>query len=122
MRVAPIDQTWCVGDPGDRLDIDVRFLLANERTLLAWVRTALTLLAGGVALIYVNPDLFPIGLMLLGLGTVAGIIGYRRYEAAERAIRSGRMIGRGQGPALIAVGVVVVALLLVIFVSATRPG
>jgi putative membrane protein len=111
-----------VGDPGDRLDVDVRFLLANERTLLAWVRTALTLLAGGVALIYVNPELFPIGLMLLGLGTVAGIVGYRRYEAAERAIRSGRMIGRGKGPALITVGVIVVALLLIIFISVTRPG
>jgi len=110
-----------VDDSRDRLDIDVRFLLANERTLLAWVRTALTLLAGGVALIYVNPELFPIGLVLLALGTVAGIIGYRRYEAAERAIRSGRMIGRGQGPALIAAGVVVVAVLLIIFISATRP-
>ena len=30
------------------LDVDARFLLANERTLLAWVRTSLTLLAAGV--------------------------------------------------------------------------
>ena len=29
---------------------DVRFSLANERTFLAWIRTALALLAGGVAL------------------------------------------------------------------------
>ena len=30
------------------LDVDARFLLADERTLLAWVRTSLTLLAAGV--------------------------------------------------------------------------
>lgn len=33
----------------DRLDVDARFLLADERTLLAWVRAALTLLAAGFA-------------------------------------------------------------------------
>jgi putative membrane protein len=31
-------------------DPDVRFSLANERTALAWVRTGLSLVAGGVAL------------------------------------------------------------------------
>jgi putative membrane protein len=29
---------------------DYRFTLANERTFLAWIRTALALLAGGVLL------------------------------------------------------------------------
>jgi putative membrane protein len=33
----------------DEPDPDYRFSLANERTFLAWVRTALALLAGGVA-------------------------------------------------------------------------
>ncbi|MGW4365083.1 YidH family protein [Nocardia takedensis] len=32
-----------------RRQIDYRFTLANERTFLAWMRTALGLLAGGVA-------------------------------------------------------------------------
>ena len=35
--------------PPGKIDIDVRFLLANERTLLAWIRTAVTLQAGGLA-------------------------------------------------------------------------
>lgn len=30
--------------------VDYRFILANERTFLAWMRTALGLVAGGVAL------------------------------------------------------------------------
>ena len=34
-------------DDGD--EPDYRFTLANERTFLAWIRTALGLLAGGVA-------------------------------------------------------------------------
>ena len=37
-----------VYDEGD--EPDPRFSLANERTFLAWVRTALAMLAGGVAL------------------------------------------------------------------------
>lgn len=32
------------------IDVDVRLLLANERTLLAWIRTALTVQAGGIVL------------------------------------------------------------------------
>ncbi|WFF05910.1 DUF202 domain-containing protein [Micromonospora sp. WMMD1076] len=32
--------------------MDVRFLPTDERTLLAWLRTALTMPAGGVALLH----------------------------------------------------------------------
>jgi putative membrane protein len=37
------------GEPRDH-EPDYRFTLANERTFLAWVRTSLALLAGGIAL------------------------------------------------------------------------
>ena len=36
---------WVSADDGE--EPDYRFTLANERTFLAWVRTALGLLAGG---------------------------------------------------------------------------
>jgi len=42
--------------PKNELDIDVRFILANERTLLAWIRTGLTLIAGGVAVAFIATD------------------------------------------------------------------
>jgi putative membrane protein len=99
----------------DRLDVDVRFLLANERTLLAWLRTALTLLAGGVALVHLTGGrlvLVGIGIALLVLGSAAGVVGYARYRAAERAIRAGQLPAPGRGPALMTAGVVVIAALL----------
>src|SRR5262245_56032906 len=101
----------------DRLDVDVRFLLANERTLLAWLRTALALLAGGVALAqFAGPDLVltAVGVGLLILGGLAASIGYLRYRAAGRAIRAGLLPEPGRGPVYITVGVVAVAFLLIL--------
>lgn len=104
-------------DQPGRLDIDVRFLLANERTLLAWLRTALTLMAGGVALAHLahdRPALQAIGVGLLILGSIGGVIGYTRFRATGRAIRSGQLPGPGHGPALMTAGVVTLAAALVI--------
>ncbi|MQA17766.1 MAG: DUF202 domain-containing protein [Pseudonocardiaceae bacterium] len=58
-------------------DPDYRFTLANERTLLAWLRTALGLVAGAVALAGLLPEFGPqpvrIGLavVLLALALLA---------------------------------------------------
>ena len=43
----------------DGAEPDPRFTLANERTFLAWMRTALALLGGGVALEAFTVDVFP---------------------------------------------------------------
>ena len=58
---------------------DPRFTLANERTFLAWIRTALALTAGGVALEALTVPLLPglrlaASLLLLVLG-LAGVLG-----------------------------------------------
>lgn len=96
-------------------DVDVRFLLANERTLLAWLRTALALLAGGVALAQFAGErtaLSAVGVGLLVLGSICGVIGYVRYRAAGRAIRAGRLPASGHGPGVLTLGVVTLAVIL----------
>lgn len=64
--------------PAD-LDVDARFLLANERTLLAWVRTSLTLLAAGVGTLQLVDEPWApapaLGLLALGaLAAAAGLV------------------------------------------------
>jgi putative membrane protein len=101
----------------ERLDVDVRFLLANERTLLAWLRTALTLQAGGVALIQLaghSEVLSGASFGLLALGSAGAVIGFVRYRAADRAIRTAQLPPAGLGQVLLTAGVVVLATVLVV--------
>jgi putative membrane protein len=78
-------------DDGD--EPDYRFTLANERTFLAWVRTALGLLAGGVAVRQlVDPfdianTTTALALISVGLSLVLVVGGYLRWVAVQRAIR-----------------------------------
>ncbi|MCC2594664.1 DUF202 domain-containing protein [Tessaracoccus sp. OS52] len=71
---------------------DARFTLANERTFLAWIRTALALMAGGVALEALSLGLQPgfqlgasVILMLTGiLSPLQAWFGWARNERALR--------------------------------------
>lgn len=99
----------------DKLDIDIRFLLANERTLLAWVRTTLALIVGGLALTQLSKDssgLVVIGIAAIVAGAVITAIGYARYRAADTAIRSGKLPSPGHGPALQVYGIIIFALFI----------
>jgi putative membrane protein len=79
-----------VYDAGE--DPDPRFTLANERTFLAWVRTALAMFAGGVALhaLAVPSDSFLRGLLvvvLVGIGSLVCLFALVRWARVERAMR-----------------------------------
>ena len=103
--------------PANELDIDVRFLLANERTLLAWVRTGLTLIAGGVAIAFISTDSgygTIAGVGAIGFGGILAMIGYARYHAADAAIRAGKLPAQGVGSIFVVAGVVVFAVFLII--------
>jgi putative membrane protein len=80
---------WVYGG-GD--EPDHRFSLANERTFLAWIRTSLALLAGGVALDTVELDTEPwlqttLALVLVLLGLACGVASWLRWARTERAMR-----------------------------------
>lgn len=101
-------------DPADA-DVDARFLLANERTLLAWVRTALTLIAGGVGIEQFGDDVagrraFATGLLALGVG--CALAGAARYQRADVALKSGRVPATGVAGYLLAGAVAVVGVAL----------
>jgi putative membrane protein len=102
------------GDPrqvGD--DPDYRFTLANERTFLAWIRTALALAAAGLGAVAVLDD-FPgedvIGLALLALSFVVAGLAYRRWALNERAMRLDESLPHSRLPVVLAVGVALVVL------------
>ena len=77
---------------------DYRFTLANERTFLAWVRTALALMAAGVAVVQFVPGVTVIrhalGFVLIALGGVLATGSYAQWERNERAMRLGERLPR----------------------------
>jgi putative membrane protein len=94
-------------------DIDPRVSLANERTFLAWIRTALALISIGLAITQLLPPFdLPGGRRLLGiplmvLGVVVAVGALREWMGNERAVRQGRSL---RPPRLALVVTVVIAL------------
>lgn len=103
----------------DAREPDYRFTLANERTFLAWQRTALGLLAAAVALVQLVPELAvhgargALGIGLAALATLTSGTGLLRWRQADRAIRHGGPLPRHPTPAYLAVGLSVVGLVAV---------
>lgn len=73
---------------------DPRFTLANERTFLAWIRTSLALLAGGIAIEAFTADLFlepvrkSLAVLLLLLGMLLSAGAAVRWIRVERSMRN----------------------------------
>jgi putative membrane protein len=63
--------------------------LANERTLLAYVRTALAIAAGGVGLVqlFTAPAVVALGWALIPGGALVLIVGVVRFQRQRRALR-----------------------------------
>ena len=108
---------------------DPRFTLANERTFLAWSRTALGLVAAGLGIVQLLPP-FPgvplgrhlVGVPLIVLGAVLAIAAYTDMMRNQRALRRGEPLPRSVLPRLLAgtVGTVATLAAIVVLLSATR--
>jgi putative membrane protein len=74
-------------------DPDYRYSLANERTYLAWSRTALSLLAGAVAVDQLASNFGSagtrkaLGVLLAVGGLTIAALSYSRWATVERAMR-----------------------------------
>jgi putative membrane protein len=102
---------------------DYRFSLANERTFLAWLRTALALIGGGFAVDQFLPDLrwawrVGLALALLGAGVLCSLRAVNHWVRCERAIRRGEDLPASRFPALLSLVVAVVAVTMVVVVLA----
>lgn len=97
---------------------DYRFTLANERTFLAWVRTALAMMAAGVAVVQFVPGLdvvrHALGLLLIVLGGLLAGVSYTHWESNERAMRLGEPLPHSPIPRLVAAALTLSALVAVV--------
>ncbi|GLF96201.1 YidH family protein [Streptomyces yaizuensis] len=97
---------------------DYRFSLANERTFLAWLRTALALIGGGFAVDQFLPDLrwgvrVGLALGLLGAGVLCALRAVNHWVRCERAMRRGEDLPVSRFPVVLGLVVAGVALAMV---------
>ncbi|MFC4855658.1 YidH family protein [Actinophytocola glycyrrhizae] len=99
-------------------DPDPRFSFANERTFLAWIRTALALLAAGIGLEAFAPPLAVPGLrqVLAAVLVLAGVglsaMAFRRWLRSEEALRERRPLPAPRVAPWLSYGIAAVALVL----------
>jgi putative membrane protein len=102
---------------------DYRFSLANERTFLAWIRTALALVGGGLAVAQFLPprrghlrEVIAVALLLLGAAVALRAVDH--WARTERAMREHRELPASRFPAILSIVVGIGALALTVAVLA----
>jgi putative membrane protein len=108
---------------------DYRFTLANERTFLAWFRTALALIAGGVAVVQLVPaPAFPGALQLLGIlltavGGGLSLAAVLRWWRVQAAMRRQEDLPRTRIPVIMGLGLAALtAFVVVLLLLSGRSG
>lgn len=104
------------GERTDETEPDARFTFANERTFLAWSRTALALIGAGLAIAQLLPS-FPglpwgrylLAVPLIVLGTGVSIGSFAEWRRDQRALRRGEPVPPSRLPGILAVTVAVLA-------------
>lgn len=118
----PKGKWWLVGKPPD-----YRFTLANERTFLAWIRTALALMAGAVGIEQFSPQLssaelrIGISTLLLVAASTMGFMAWKRWRRNEYAMRLESNLPYTRALVILAALIVVLAILLGILLWQGQP-
>jgi inner membrane protein YidH len=111
------------GEHETETDPDVRFSYANERTFLAYNRTALALVTAGLAITQLLPPFHVpggrrmIGLPLIAIGTFVAIASLFQWRRNELAMRRGEPLPRPILPIVVAVAVAVSALIALLLAA-----
>jgi|SRR5690625_2715561 len=101
-------------------DPDYRYSLANERTYLAWVRTALAILAGAILIkdfagrFFMQSQATAISVFLAMFAGYLGVFAYRRWRANEIAIRLGKPLPKSPLVVVVSTTIVFLGLILLI--------
>jgi putative membrane protein len=108
---------------------DPRFTFANERTFLAWSRTALALVVAGLGIVQLLPPFpgVPVGRHLLGvplivLGAVLAVVAYAEWVRNQRALRRGEPLPKSVMPWVLTATVAGMAVIsaIIVLLSAVR--
>jgi len=107
--------------------------LANERTFLAWIRTSIGLMAFGFAvakftlfvrqLTYsVQKQVLPshgysnlLGMLLVGIGTLIGLLSYLRYRRLEKQLQTGRYPASQPLSGFLTIFILLIGVLLILY-------
>ena len=108
---------------------DARYTFANERTFLAWSRTSLALVVGGLAIVQLLPP-FPgipwgrhlIGTPLILLGCAVSVISYLEWKADQRALRHGQPLPRSRLPQILAIAIAAIGLIAAVLALLSAVG
>jgi putative membrane protein len=110
-------------DRDDDSEPDARFTFANERTFLAWNRTALALVVAGLAIAQLLPP-FPglpfgrhlLAVPLIALGAILSVAGYLEWRRNQRALRHGQPLPRSPLPRILAASITAMAIIATVLV------
>jgi putative membrane protein len=99
--------------------VDPRFSLANERTFLAWIRTALGLLAAAAGLLALHvpwPEsaVRALALLLTVVGGLSAVLGWSRWRRVQRAMEAGTALPASRAHLVLPAAVVVVAIAIAV--------
>ena len=109
-------------EQADESEPDVRFTYANERTFLAWNRTALALIATGVAATQLLPEFHVpggrriLGIPLIALGALVAVTSFTQWRANERAMRLRQPLPKSPMSLVLAIGIAVIAVIAIVLV------
>lgn len=114
------------GKPAAESEPDARFTFANERTFLAWTRTALAFMVAGLGIVQLLPP-FPgvpwgrpvLGVPLIVVGAVMAVVSYVQWVRSQQALRRDAPLPHSLLPRILAITISAMAVISAVVVLAS---